>query len=358
MKCAVCVEAGKPLTFVDVTLPAPKRREVIVRTHTTSICHSDLHLLDGLWPHPLPVVAGHESAGIVETVGESVTRVKRGNKVVVCSVRACGRCHYCTIGASQCCTHDFPNNTSTLTTHNGLTIHIGLRMGGFAEAMIIDERQLALLPDEMPLDRAALLACGVLTGYGAVVNTAKVETGKTVGVIGVGGVGVNSLQAAHIVGASQILAIDIDESKLAKAPIFGATHTINSSEADVHQRVLEITHGFGLDYCFVTAPVMQAAELGIQITGRLGQTVIVGFGDWHQKVPVPIDQLMLEKSVTASRMGSGQVSIDIPRLAQFYLDGRIKLDELITNQYPFSDINLAIEDSKTGASLRNLIQFS
>lgn len=357
MKCAVCVEAGKPLKFVEVTLPNPERHEVIVRTHATSICHSDLHLLDGVWPHPLPVIAGHESAGIVEAVGQDVTRVKPGDKVVVCSVRACGNCYYCTIGASQCCTYHFPENITAFTSLKGDTIHIGLRMGGFAEAMVVDESQLAVVPDEMPLDRAALLACGVLTGYGAVVNTAKVEPGKSVGVIGVGGVGINSLQAAHLVGASQILALDIDENKLAKAPLFGATHTINSSVEDVHQRVLEITNGFGLDYCFVTAPVMQAAELGIQITGRLGQTVIVGFGDWSQKIPVPIDQLMLEKSVTASRMGSGRVSIDIPKLAHYYLNGRLKLDELISNRFSFSHINLAVEESKKGESIRNLVEF-
>ncbi len=358
MKCAICVETGQPLEFIEVSLPVPQAHEVIVHTAATAVCHSDLHLLDGTWPHPLPVIAGHESAGMVAAVGREVTQFKAGDKVVVCSVRACGHCYYCLIGASQCCTHTFPENTSVFTAVTGQTIHIGLRMGGFAEAMIVDHRQLARLPDTMPLDKAALLACGVLTGYGAVVNTAKVKPGKTVGVIGVGGVGVNSLQAAHLVGASHIVAIDIDEAKLEKAPNFGASHVVNSAQEDVQQQVLEITDGRGLDYCFVTAPVMAAAEMGIQLTGHLGETVIVGFGDWDQNIPVPIGQLMREKRITASRMGSGKVAVDIPLLAQYYLDGRLKLDELITNRYLFSEINTAIKASQTGAGLRNMILFS
>ena len=209
----------------------------------------------------------------------------------------------------------------------------------------------------MPLDRAALLACGVLTGYGAVVNTAQAEAGKSVGVIGVGGVGINSIQAAHLIGASQVVAIDVSEDKLQVAPDFGASHTINSSAGDVLEQVLEITQGKGLDYSIVTAPVKSAMVQGIEITGFQGKTVIVGIADWSEEIPVRVDQLMREKSVTASRMGSGRVSVDIPRLAQFYLDGRLKLDELITARYDFSDINAALEASETGQGLRNVLMF-
>ena len=358
MKCAICVEPKKPLEIIDVIDPIPKAHEVIVRTVATSICHSDLHLLDGTWPHPMPVVAGHESAGIVEKVGRNVDQIKVGDKVVVCSVRACGNCYYCKIGASQCCTNTFSDSTSTLKTVDNQTVYIGLRMGGFAERMVVDHRQLAILPAKMPLEKASLLACGVLTGYGAVVNTAQVKPGKSVGVIGVGGVGLNSIQTARLVGATQVIAIDTNDDKLEKAMSFGASHAINNGEEGVKEKVWEATEGRGLDYCFVTAPVMSAAELGIQITGLLGQIIIVGFGNWDQKIPVPINQLMLEKSITASRMGSGRVSIDIPRLAQYYLDGRFKLDELISERFQFSDINLAIESSKAGVGIRNMIQFT
>ncbi len=357
MQCAVCYDINQLLRLQHVQLSKPKSNEVLVRTAATSICHSDIHLVRGIWPHPLPVIAGHESAGVVEAVGDDVRDVKVGDKVVVCSVRACGTCYYCVTGASQCCTHTFPDNTSKFVSNDGEDILIGLRTGGFAEAMIVDQSQVAVVPDEMPLDRAALLACGVLTGYGAVVNTAKAEAGKSVGVIGVGGVGINSIQAAHLIGASQVVAIDLSDEKLQTALDFGASQTINSAKGDALEQVLEITKGRGLDYAIVTAPVKSAMVQGIEITGFQGTTVIVGVADWSEEIPVRVDQLMREKRITASRMGSGRVSVDIPRLAQFYLDGRLKLDELITGRYDFTDINRALEASEAGHGLRNVLTF-
>jgi Zn-dependent alcohol dehydrogenase len=357
MQCAVCYDTKKPLRLQQVKLSQPKPNEVLVRTAATSICHSDIHLVRGIWPHSLPVIAGHESAGVVEAVGSDVRDIQVGDKVVVCSVRTCGSCYYCVAGASQCCTHDFPDNTDKFVSQDGEDILIGLRMGGFAEAMIVDQSQIAIVPEAMPLDRAALLACGVLTGYGAVVNTAKAEPGKSVGVVGVGGVGINSIQAAYLIGASQVLAIDVSEEKLQAAVDFGASHTIDASRGNVLAQVLDITKGKGLDYSIVTAPVKSAMVQGIEITGFQGKTVIVGIADWTEEIPVRVDQLMREKSVTASRMGSGRVSIDIPHLAQFYLDGRLKLDELITDYYRFSEINAALEASEAAHGFRNVLIF-
>src|SRR5262245_60861658 len=231
MKAAVCYAFGKPLVVEEVEIAAPQSGEVKVRLAATAICHSDVHLIRGEWGGDLPVVAGHESAGVVEEVGENVTLVRPGDAVVVSLLRACGRCFYCTTGLPHMCGARFAlERESRLRNQRGEALHQGIRTAGFAEYAVVDQSQVVKVPSDMPLDRAALLACGVITGLGAVVNTARVGPGESVVVIGTGGVGLNAIQGAVLAGAHPIVAVDRLDVKLAAAREFGATHTINAAQ--------------------------------------------------------------------------------------------------------------------------------
>ncbi len=280
MKAAVCYEFGKPLCLEEVDIDPPQKGEVKIRMVATAICHSDVHLIRGeLWDADLPVVPGHEAAGIVEEVGEGVTLTKPGDPVVVSLLRSCGRCLSCTEGASYLCEGTFAFDTQgRLRNKLGEPLHHGFKTAAFAEYAVVDQSQIVPVPAEMPLDRAALLACGVITGVGAVINTAQVRPGSNVVVIGTGGVGLNAVQGAVLVGAQQIIAMDILETKLTAARAFGATQTINAGQEDVRQIVRELTGGRGADYVFVTVGSTAAVAQGLTLIRLGGTLVIVGLG--------------------------------------------------------------------------------
>ncbi|MGH2517192.1 MAG: alcohol dehydrogenase catalytic domain-containing protein, partial [Ktedonobacterales bacterium] len=249
MKAAICYEFSAPLKVEDVSLDQPGPGEVKIRVATTAICHSDVSALHGDWGGRLPMVAGHETAGIVEEAGERVTSVKPGDRVVVSLLRACGRCFYCLSGAPNQCIGTFASDSEThLRTSGGEPLARRFGTASFAEYTVVDESQVVRIPDAIPLDRASLLACGVLTGVGAVVHTARVEAGATVVVIGTGGVGLNAVQGARLAGARRIIALDLLDSKLAVAEIFGATHTLNAGRDDVRKQILDMADGRGADY--------------------------------------------------------------------------------------------------------------
>lgn len=359
MKAAICYELGQPLRIEEIEIDPPQQGEVKVRVAATAICHSDIHYIRGDWVADLPVVVGHEAAGVVEAVGENVSLVKVGDPVVISLLRSCGRCFYCTTGLPNHCDGPFALRTeSRLHTQQGDVIYQGIRTGAFAEYVIVDQSQVVPIPADIPLDRAALLACGVITGLGAVVNTAQVKPGSSVVVIGAGGVGLNAVQGAVLSGASRIIAIDMLEHKLEVAKTFGATHTLNASQEGLPLLVRELTDGRGADYVFVTVGSTAAVTQGLMLVRRAGTLVIVGMPPANATAPLSVIAVADRGlRILGSFMGATRLRVDIPWLIDLYRQGRLKLDELITARYPLEQINEAIEVMERGEALRNVIVF-
>lgn len=360
MKAAVCRAHDQPLTIEEVHLDPPRDGEVRVRVVACAICHSDVHQIRGDWSAPPPLVAGHEAAGIVEEVGAGVSTVKVGDHVVMSLLRSCGRCFYCSRGDTHLCDGEFALSHETrLRGKDGEPITQSINTAAFAECAVVDQSQLVPIPMDIPLDSASLLACGVITGLGAVINTAKVQTGENVAVIGIGGVGLNAIQGAYLSGAQPIIALDLLDNKLDAARKFGATHTINVAEdrAAVEQ-VYALTGERGVDYAFVTVGSPQAVALGVDLIRRGGSLVLVGIPDDKATHPLLLAQTVWnERRVLSSSMGSTRLSTQVPQLIALYQQGRLKLDELISRRYPLEEINEAIDSMERGEALRNVIVF-
>ncbi|RIK55749.1 MAG: zinc-binding dehydrogenase [Chloroflexi bacterium] len=358
MKAAVCYEFGKPLVVEEITIDPPQRGEVKVKLAATAICHSDVHLIRGEWGGDLPVVPGHEAAGIVAEVGEGVRSLQPGDHVVVSLLRNCGRCLHCMTGAPYLCDADFALDTDTrLRNLRGEQLQRGDRTAAFAEYTVVHETQCVQVPAELPLTSAALLACGVITGVGAVVNTAKVPPGSSVAVIGVGGVGLNAIQGARIAGARSIIAVDLLENKLAAARTFGATDTVNATEHEPVETVRARNGGRGIDYVFVTVGSSRAVEQGFDMIRPGGMVVVVGLPPASATVALNVHHFWAERHVVGSPMGSTRLNVDVPWLVELYRQGRLKLDELVTRCYPLEEVNEAIESMERGEALRNVIVF-
>lgn len=359
MKAAVCRQFGKPLIIEDVALDSPQVGEVRVRLAACGICQSDVHSVEGAWGGVLPAVFGHEAAGIVDEVGAGVDGLQPGQHVVVTLVRACHRCFFCDAGQPALCETSFRLDRDTpLKAADGSPIAQGMRMGGFAEAVIVDVSQTVRIPDDIRLDRAALLACAVITGFGAVVNTAGVRPGSSVVVIGTGGVGLNAIQGAVLSGARPVIAVDIAQGKLEVARKFGATHAINPREEDAVAAVATLTGGRRADTVVVTAGSASAVEQGIRLTRRAGTVVLVGMPPSGNTSRIDPGQVAHDgQRILGSKLGSAQPQIDIPRLLRLYRDGRLKLDELVSKRYPLREINEAIASSANGDAIRNVVVF-
>ncbi|TEB10322.1 alcohol dehydrogenase catalytic domain-containing protein [Pelotomaculum propionicicum] len=372
MRAAICYEFGKPLLIEEVTIEPPGSGEVKIRIAAVGICHSDLHFLKGEHgPAPLPAVGGHEVAGYVEEVGEGVTAVQPGDPVVACLVGSgCGRCYYCTIGLPNFCEKRRIKRTSTkeflLAGPGHLINKDGVRLtqhaptfAGFAEYTIVNEDYLVKIDRDMPIDLASLLSCAVISGYGAVVNRAKVPVSSSVVVIGTGGVGLNAIQAASISGAYPVIAVDVLDSKLEAARAFGATHTVNTRKvSDPIEAVINMTYGRGADYVFVSVAGVEVKYQGLKMSGPRGMIVFIGHSKKEPLTPFDsTDVIGGERMITGSAMGALRPRIDIPRLIELYKGGRLKLDELVTARYPFDQINEAIASSERGEALRNVIIF-
>jgi S-(hydroxymethyl)glutathione dehydrogenase/alcohol dehydrogenase len=358
MKAAVCYEFNKPLVIEELEIEKPRKGEVKVRIAATAVCHSDIHFINGDLGGKVPFVPGHESSGYIEELGDGVTSVKVGDPVVVSLLRSCGECLYCRTGRPNMCEAKWPLDTdSRLRNKKGQAVGHGIRVGSLAQYAMVDRSQVVPIPANMPMDRAALLACGVITGFGAVVNRAKVEPMRSVVVIGVGGVGLNSIQGAAISGAYPIIAVDMVDSKLEAARRFGATHTVNGAkEKDPVAVVKEMTSGRGADYVFVTVGVTAAVRQGLSMLARQGMAVIVGLAT-ETLSSNPMEYIDGEKTLTGSFMGTTNLSVDVPKMVALYQAGHLKLDELITGRYPLDKVNEAIESVKKGEALRNVIVF-
>jgi len=357
MKAAVCYEFGKPLVVEEIDIDPPKKGEVKVRIAATAICHSDIHFIRGDVGGSLPFVPGHESAGYIEEVGENVTSVKPGDAVVVSLIASCGHCLQCVSGRPTLCEARWPLSTeSRLHNKQGQSLRHMTRTASFAEYAIVDECQTVKIPDDMPVDRAALLACGVITGFGAVVNRAQVEALSSVVVVGIGGVGLNSVQGAAFSGAYPIIAVDMLDNKLEAARVFGATHTVRADDEDAVKTVQQLTSGRGADYVFVTVGSAAAVQQGFSMSGPRSMTVVVGIPPRGETITIP-PFLPGERMLTSCFMGDTRLHVDVPKLVALYQAGRLKLDELITARYPLEQINEAIEAVERGEALRNVIVF-
>ena len=359
MKAAVCYEFGQPLVIEDVALDPPEEGEVQVRLAACAVCHSDIHYAEGAWGGTLPAVYGHEAAGIVEAIGSGVEHVAVGGHVIVSLLRSCGRCFFCRRGDPQLCAAHFAlDRENRLRKVEGTALHQGLRSGAFAEAVVVHASQVVSIPATLALDRASLLACGVITGLGAVVNSAQVPAGASVVVIGAGGVGLNAVQGALLSGADPLIAVDLVDAKLAAAEDFGASHTINPEGEDLSGAVRELTGGRGADFVFVAVGSVRAIEQGLALLRAGGTLIVVGMPALGQRANIDVLALAdAGQRIVGSKMGSTRLATDIPKLVALYEQGRLKLDEPITKRYPLMEINADIAAVKQGEALPNVIVF-
>jgi len=359
MKAAVCREFNQSLKIEELNLAPPQEGEVHVKLSACAICHSDITYMDGGWGGNLPMVFGHEAAGVVIETGAGVRDIQAGDHVLVTLIRSCGHCATCENGEPYVCSTSFPiDEDSRLTTKDGEKVIQGLRTGAFAEEVVVEQSQLVVIPKNVPMDVASLLSCGVITGLGAVVNTAKVEYGASVVVIGCGGVGLNAVQGAALVNAYPIVALDLVDEKLDAARVFGASHVINARASDATEQVRTATKGLGADYVFVAAGSPKAFEQGLDLLAPSGTLVIVGMPPTGQKIALEAGNIAgAAQKILGSKMGSTRLRIDIPKLVSLYQDGRLKLDELITGRYSLEEINEAIDEVRADKALRNIIMF-
>ncbi len=363
MKAAICYEFGKPLVIEEVTLDPPGKGDVKIRLAATAICHSDIHAIKGEHGNlPLPAIPGHEISGYVEEVGEDVAYVKPGDPVIASIIpEGCGQCYYCRIGSPALC----QTNRLYLFGEGRFTSKKGQRISqyagpiaGFTEYAVIPEVNLVKVPADLPMDRACLIACGVISGFGAVMNRAKVTANSSIAVIGCGGVGLNAIQGAVHVGAYPVIAVDVRDSKLERAKVFGATHTVNAAkEKDPIKKVQEITYDRGADYVIVAVAGIEILRQGFLMSARDGTTCVIGHGHGEQLFAFTPTDFMRGRKLTGSAMGAVRLRIDVPRLIELYKAGRLKLDELVSGHYPFEQINEAIKSSEQGEVIRNVIMF-
>jgi len=366
IKAAVFREALQPLTIESVDLDDPIGREVLVRTVATGVCHSDLHYVDGEnslqgFSSAPSTVLGHEGAGIVEAVGDQVTYLKPGDHVVACLSVFCGTCEQCLSGHPARCQTPLRTRAQGLpprVTQGGREVGQFVGLATYAEKMLVHENAVVKIDDEMPLDRAALLGCGVLTGVGAALNTAQVRPASTVAVIGCGGVGLSVIQGARIAGARQIIAVDTFDSKLEMAKGVGATHTVNASNDDPVETVRSLTHGKGVDYSFEAVGFTKLARQCMEMLGVGGVATIVGVMPTGAVHEFPHSALAGEKRLQTCSMGSNRFRFDIPNYIELYRGGKLFLDEMVSVTRPLDDINEAFRAMKAGEVARNVLTFN
>ncbi len=360
MKAAVLYEPNTPLVIEDVSLRKPQSREVLLRTAIAGLCHSDLHFIEGLYPHPLPVVLGHESAGIVEQVGDGVTYVKPGDHVITCLSVFCGTCENCTTGRPMICSNTDvklpPGEARRLEWDKPQRLHTGFNLSSFAEQMLVHENALVKIRKDMPLDRAALIGCGVVTGFGAAVNTAGVRMGETVAVVGCGGVGMAAIEGAYVAGAGRIIAVDTNPSKLQLAAKLGATDLVNPNDGDPVERIMEMTRG-GVHHAIECLGLKITAEQCFQMLAMGGTATIVGMVPFGEKIELHGWDFLRERKIQGSSMGSNRFRVDMPRLIELYMQGRLHLDEWVSDRISIEEINDGFRAMKEGRVVRTVIDF-
>lgn len=359
MKAAVFREVGQPLEIEEVSISKPGPREVLIRTAAAGVCHSDLHFVEGLYPAITPVVLGHESAGIVEQVGSDVTYVKPGDHVITCLSVFCGHCEHCLTGHMSLCQNPETKRGAEddpRLSQNSEAVQQFANLSSFAEQMLVHEHAIVKIREDMPLDRAALIGCGVTTGVGSVFHTAGVEPGSTVAVIGCGGVGLSCVNGAALAGAGKIIAVDMVDSKLEMAKTFGATDVVNGNDGDPVEQVRELTGG-GVHYAFEAIGLKVTAEQAFSMIRPGGTATIIGMIPVGTKIELMGSAFLQEKTIKGSMMGSNRFRVDMPRFIDFYLQGKLHLDEMVSKRIGLGDVNEAFADMKSGSVARSVIVF-
>ncbi len=361
MKAAVLNEAGKPLIIEQVQIDKPGPHEVLIRTAACGLCHSDLHFIDGAYPHPMPCIPGHEAAGIVEAVGSEVRTVKVGDAVVTCLSAFCGHCEFCVTGRMALCmggdTRRKPGEAPRLNRPDGSLVNQMLNLSAFAEMMLIHEHACVTINPEMPLDRAAIIGCAVTTGAGTIFNVCKVTPGETVAVIGCGGVGLATINAAKIAGAGRIIAADPIPEKRALAIKLGATDVIDATAEGAAASIVEMTKG-GVDHAIEAVGRPASAQLAVSILRRGGTATILGMMPLGEKVGLSAMDLLQSKKLQGAIMGGNHFPVDIPRLVDFYMRGLLDLDSIIAERIQLDAINAGFDVMRRGDAARSVIVFN
>ena len=364
-RAAVLNRVNAPLTIDTLDMAPLQPRDVLVRIRASGLCHTDLEAIQGSLAYPLPIVLGHEGAGMVEAVGKSVTQVKPGDHVICSWNPHCGHCFYCDRGVPILCepfTRNQPQGLlldgSTRMSRDGERVHHYSVTSTHAEYTIVPESGAIPVSKDIPFDRACLIGCGVMTGIGAVVRKAKVAQGSSVVVIGCGAVGLNALQGAKLAGAETIIAVDVGSAKLTRALLFGATHGVEGSACDALEQIRALTGGRGADYVFEAAGHKSAFRLSVEAVRPAGEVVWLGKINVHEEVSFRWGSLMGEKRFVRSSYGEASPSRDFPWIVEQYLEGRVKLDELITRRIALEDINDGFAALARGDGIRTVIEFA
>ena len=360
MKAAVLIEAGKPLQIEQVNIANPGPHEVLIRTAACGLCHSDLHFIEGAYPHPLPAIPGHEAAGIVEAVGSEVRTVKVGDAVVTCLSAFCGHCEYCVTGSMSLClggdTRRKPGEAPRLTRPDGSIVNQMLNLSAYAEMMLVHEHACVAIHPDMPLPQASVIGCAVTTGAGTIFNACKVTPGETVAVIGCGGVGLATINAAKIAGAGRIIAADPLPEKRALAMKLGATDVVDALADDAAAQIQELTKG-GVDHAIEAVGRPASGTLAVKSLKRGGTATILGMMPLQHSVGLSAMDLLSGKKLQGAIMGGNRFPVDIPRLVDFYMRGLLDLDTIISETIPLERINEGFDQMKRGDSARSVIVF-
>ena len=360
MRAAVMRAVREPLVIEDIQLGRPGPREVLVRTVATGVCHSDLHVLDGALPNPVPIVLGHEPAGVVEAVGGAVEHVAPGDHVIGCLSAFCGSCEYCVAGRPNLCEGEATMRRAgepPRLAKDGEPIAQFVHLSAFAERMLVHENALVRIRRDVPLDQVALIGCGVTTGLGAVFNTAQVRAGSTAAVIGCGGIGLSVIQGCRIAGAGRIVAVDTAAWKLELASRLGATDVVDAGAGNPVPPVVEMTGG-GVDYAFEAIGTPATVRQAVRMARKGGTVVMIGVVPAGVNVELPgADIVLREKRILGCMMGSNRFRTDMPRYVELYRRGLLRLDEMISARLPLERVNDALEAMRQRTAARSVIVF-
>jgi S-(hydroxymethyl)glutathione dehydrogenase/alcohol dehydrogenase len=363
MRASVLFEQGKPLSVEDVDLAPPRQQEVLVRMVASGVCHSCLHAADGSWKGvPVPIVLGDEGAGVVEEVGPGVDGLAPGDPVILSWAPTCGRCHYCVVGRPNLCERRqpgravLPDGTTRMSLRGAPVYHYG-HVATYASQTVVHESCAIRIDKNMPLDRAALIGCSVMTGVGAVINTAAVPAGASMAIFGTGGVGLNVVQGGALVAAHPVIAVDVRASRLEHARALGATHTVDASREDAPAAIRRLTR-LGADYTFVAVGDTRAVMQAIEALAPGGTCVLIGVPATGATLPLDVRPLVTaERVIRGCSYGSARTREDLPRMVSLYLAGKLKVDQLITHRYGLDEANEGFRALAAGELGRGLIVF-
>jgi S-(hydroxymethyl)glutathione dehydrogenase / alcohol dehydrogenase len=362
-RAAVLYQANQPLELTELELLPPRAGEVLVRYVASGVCHSDLHVMQGLNAHPTPVVLGHEGAGVVEAVGPGVAGVEVGDHVLTSYVPSCGRCPWCAVGRPNLCDlrdrprHVLHDGTPRFRTAAGDDVYHYLQVSSYADHAVLPEQNVVRIRKDAPLDVVCLVSCGVMTGAGSVINRARVTPGSNVVVFGCGGVGLNAIQAAALMGAGRVIAVDVFQHKLEWAREFGATHLVDASASDPVAQIHALCGRGGADYAIEAIGGARTIEQAFHAVHRGGTVVVIGVSPDGTRVSVDPSLLLQERVLTGTSFGSSRQRVDLPMLVDLFMAGKYKLRELISRRVGIDELNQAYDALQRGEVRRSVVVY-